>query len=206
MIDPDLPGAPVFRAQDGRVYVDRQGPAVDTLTRWRRLYDPTTVRRRARIVGALPLLVFIVGYVVGGALGVVVAPLLMPGEDRVVAWLAGVVVGGVVLAVPALFVVASRGLRPDRRVVVVPDEVVECAPQGSSATAIWRWSTAIADEAAERPTIGYETYVERPPDMARAARATERYSRVYRDYRAAAAELGFPARDPAIELPTEETE
>ncbi|QQD75718.1 hypothetical protein I8920_12980 [Curtobacterium sp. YC1] len=206
MIDPDLPGAPVFRAPDGRLYVDRQAPAVDTLTRWRRLYDPIAVRRRARIVGTLPLLAMVVGYVVGGALGVVVAPLLMPGDDRAVAQLTGVVVGGGVLAVPALFVVAGRDLRPDRRVVVVPDEVVERAPQGASAAAIWRWSTAIADEAAERPTIGYETYVERPPDLARAARATERYSRVYRDYRAAAAELGLPAREPAIELPAEEAQ
>jgi len=42
-------GLPVFTAPDGLVYVDRDGSTAQTLPRWRSLYDPQGIRRRARL-------------------------------------------------------------------------------------------------------------------------------------------------------------
>ncbi|MBT1674670.1 hypothetical protein [Curtobacterium aurantiacum] len=137
----------------------------------------------------------------GGAFGFVVAPPLLPGDEPAVARVIGVVLGGGIVAVPAMFFAFSRGAAPDRRVIAVPDEVLQHAPRAASSSDIWRWSVAIGDEVAERRTIGYETNVERPADVARADRATARYGEVYRAYLTAAAELGLRPREPAIDLP-----
>lgn len=201
MIDPERADSPFFRAPDGRVYVDRDGPAADTASRWRRLHDPAGVRRQDRLATASVLAVFAIGYMAGGAFGFVVAPPLLPGDEPVVARLIGVVLGGGVVAVPAMLFAFFRSAAPDRRVIPVPDEVLQHAPPAASTSDIWRWSVAVIDEAAERRTIGYETNVERPTDVARADRATARYGEVYRAYLTAAAELGLRPREPAINLP-----
>lgn len=183
------------------MYVDRDGPAPDSASRWRRLHDPAGVRRRSLLATAFSVAIFAIGYTTGGAFGVVLAPMLLPGEEPAVARVIGVLLGGGIVAVPAMLFASYRSALPDRRVLLVPDEVLEHAPRGASCSDVWRWSISIGDETAERRTIGYETHVERPADVTRAARATARYGEVYRAYLTAAAELGLRPRDPAIDLP-----
>ncbi|QWS32309.1 hypothetical protein [Curtobacterium aetherium] len=77
---------------------------------------------------------------------------------------------------------------------------MRAAPAGADAADVWRWSDAVTAEEAARRTIGYETFVERPPDLARAEQARERYTALYRAYVEAAQELGVPFREPEVPL------
>ncbi|WP_181439589.1 hypothetical protein [Curtobacterium sp. MCBD17_032] len=201
MIEPRSPDSAVFVAPDGDVYVDRDGPGVTTLRRWRDQYDPVAVRRRQRRAawGWTLLALLTVGTVAAAGFGV---GLLVSGS-----FLRGTVFGGggAVIGIWVCYGAASvltSGDRPSAAVPVVPvpAEVLAAAPAAASAADVWRWSVAVATEADRRRTIGYETYVERPHMQKQADDARERYAAVYRAYLEAARELGIPPREPDIPL------
>lgn len=200
MIDPRSPSSAVFVAPDGDVYVDRDGPVAATPQRWRDRFDPVVVRRRQRRATwkwtLLGMATVILVAVVATGIGFLVAG----SSVRVVAFGgAGVVVG--------IWVCIGSGLRAPRAVdvpvVAVPAVVLSAAPADASARDVWRWSVAVRAEEEHRPSIGYETVVERPGGQVRADQARERYAEEYRTYVAAARELGFPAREPAVTLDAE---
>lgn len=194
-------GLPVFTAPDGLVYVDRDGFTDQTLPRWRRLYDPLAVRRRSRLrlITHLGLGMAIVS--AAGALGFVVVRSLRGsvdgGANLVVGLLGGCVVGRWGTLFRVLFV-RPRTTPPP--IVPVPAQVLLTQFPAPGSVDIWRWSMAVSAEEEERRTIGYETYVERPSDVASARAARDRYAATYRAYASAAAEMGVPRRDPAVTL------
>ncbi|PZE93390.1 hypothetical protein [Curtobacterium sp. MCBD17_008] len=199
MIDP--PDSAVFVAPDGDVYVDRDGPGVATVRRWRDRYDPVAVRRRQRRAawGWTLLALLTVALVAAAGLGV---GLLVSGSFlRATVFGAGGVVIGIWFCLGAASVLISGDPRNAAvPVVPVPAEVLTAAQADASAADVWRWSVAVATEADRRRTIGYETYVERPHMQKQADDAREQYAVVYRAYLEAARELGVPPREPDIPL------
>lgn len=201
MIDPRSPDSAVFVAPDDDVYVDRDGPGVATLRRWRDRYDPVAVRRRQRRAAwrwtLLALLTVALAAAASFGIGVLVAgPSL-----RATTFGAGGAIIGVWICIGTAFVVTSGGPRSASGAVVsVPAEVLAAASADSRPADVWRWSVAVTTEADRRRTIGYETYVERPSMQAQADRAREQYAAVYRAYVETARELGLPLREPEIPL------
>lgn len=199
MIDPDQPGSPAFTAPDGLVYVDRAGRSEATARTWREEHDERTLARRATRRTWTAAGAHVAGYVVVGGAAAWGVHALWPSSGV----LAVLVLAGV--GWPAGYLLADRLVRrsdppAEPRTVRVPDTVLAHAPQTASPEDLWRWSVAFGDEDGARPVIGYETSVERPADVARAAAARARYTRQYEAYRTAARELGLPVREPAIPL------
>jgi hypothetical protein len=203
VIDPLSHDSAVFVAPDGDVYVDRDGPGVATLRRWRDRYDPVAVRRRARSVVWTRTLLALVTVALVAAAGLGVGVLVAGPSLRATTFGAGGALIGVWICIGTAFVVTSGGPRSTPgSVVPVPAEVLAAAPAGASPADVWRWSVAVTTEADRRRTIGYETYVERPFMQEQADRAREQYAAVYRAYVEAARELGLPVREPEIPLVT----
>lgn len=199
MIVPDQPGSPAFTAPDGLVYVDRAGRTETTARTWRSEHDERILARRATRRTWTAAGAHVAGYVVVGGAAAWGVHALWPSSGV----LAVLVLAGVGWAAGYLLMrpLVRRFDAPvEPRTVRVPDAVLAHAPQTASPEDLWRWSVAIGDEDGARPSIGYETSVERPPDVARAAAARVRYTRQYEAYRTAARELGLPVRAPAIPL------
>ena len=194
-------GLPVFTAPDGLVYVDRDGFTDQTLPRWRSLYDPQGIRRRARLRTITHLGPGLVIVATAGALGFVVVRslwgLVDDGASSMIGLLGGCVVGLWGTLVRVLFV-RPRTTPPP--LVPVPAQVLLTHVPTPGSMDVWRWAMAVSAEEEERRTIGYETYVERPSDAASARAARDRYTATYCAYASAAAEMGVPRRDPAVTL------
>ena len=192
------PRLPVFQAPDGGWYVDRDGLTAATERRWRHAFELLTIRRHARLAslaGLLRAVLLLVGCVaLGAGVGIVVGDLSE-----------AVVVGATIGALVGIWfaLLTMLGTRPDSApgpVVRVPEEVLLTQVTGPSPRRVWLWSTALDAEARARETIGYEVEVERPAQLASAARARAGYAATYRAYVEPATDLGLPLRAPAVPL------
>ena len=151
--------------------------------------------RLTSLAGLLRAVLLLVGCAAFGAgVGIVVG-------DSSEAVVVGAAIGALVGVWVALL--TMLGAQPDSApgpVVRVPEEVLLSQITVPSPRRVWLWSTALDAEARARETIGYEVEVERPAQLASAARARARYAATYRAYVEAATDLGLPLRAPAVPL------
>ena len=192
------PRLPVFQAPDGGWYVDRDGLTVATEQRWRQAFEPRTIRRRARLASLAGLLRSVLLLVGCAALGAGVGIVVGDSSEAVVVGAASGALVGVWVAL--LTMLGAQGSAAPGSVVRVPEDVLLTQVTGPSPRRVWLWSTALDAEARARETIGYEVEVERPAQLASAARARARYAATYRAYVEAATDLGLPLRAPAVPL------
>jgi hypothetical protein len=181
------PRLPVFQAPDGGWYVDRDGLTATTERRWRQAFEPRTIRRRARLASLAGLLRAVLLLVGCAALGrrsgrrcrdrCPRRSLGRPSDDVGDAARLGSRAGGA----------GARGGAPH--------------PGHRPQPATW---LALEHGARRRgPSTRddrYEVEVERPAQLASAARARTRYAATYRAYVEAATDLGLPLRAPAVPL------